>query len=44
VDRAGDRQLPTDLGEHTDRFRLLIGDRAGQLASVLDAVFTAALK
>jgi hypothetical protein len=36
------RNLPTDLGEHADRFGVPPGDRAGQLTSTFDAILTAA--
>lgn len=36
------RNLLMDLGEHADRFRYLIRDRAGQFTSMFDAVFAGA--
>jgi len=40
VQRA--RNLLTDLGERTARFRLLVRDRAGQFTEAFDAVLSAA--
>jgi putative transposase len=31
-----------DLGDHADRFRFLIHDRAGQFTVMFDAIFAAA--
>jgi transposase InsO family protein len=36
------RNLLTNLGEHTGRFRFLIRDRGGQFTNVFDAIFAAA--
>jgi putative transposase len=36
------RNLLTDLGDHADRFRYLIRDRAGQFTNVFDAIFACA--